>query len=225
MPTGALIGSAVVGAGTSLVGANMQKQATDKASKVAQQQYQQTRADLSPYRTAGEQGTNMLMSRLSDLTAPISFDQQTLQNLPGYQFALQQGLKSTQSGAAARGLGKSGAAVKGATNFATGTANQYYGDYYNRELAQRNQAYNQLMGTAQLGANAAAQTGQYGTQTAQQIGSNTIGGANALAAGLTGAGNALTTGANSYAGYNLAQQQLGNNTYQNMWARNGTGAY
>lgn len=189
--------------------------------------YEQARGDLAPYREAGAQGSNMLMSRLSDLTAPITLDAATLQNLPGYSFALAQGLKSAQSGAAARGLGKSGAAVKGATNFATGLANQYAGDAFQRELDQRNQAYNQLLGTSQLGSNAAAQTGNYATQTGQNIGSNTIQGGNAQAAGLVGAGNALMNGANNYLGYNLTQQSLGKNLWSptNRSTAAGYGAY
>ena len=225
MPVGVTAGSAIIGAGASLAGGAMQKSATDKASKVQQQMYQQTRADLSPYRTAGESGTNMLMSRLPDLTSPITLDAATLQQLPGYNFTLQQGLKSAQNSAAARGLGQSGAAVKGASAYATGLANQYANDAFNRELTQRSQIYNQLLGSAQLGANAAAQTGQYATQTGQNIGSNLIGGGNALAAGLVGGANALTTGANNYAGYQLAQQALNKNMYQNAGFGNYNGLY
>lgn len=176
--------------------------------------YEQTRTDLAPYREAGVQGTNMLMSALPELSAPITLDNATLQNLPGYSFALRQGLKSAQSGAAARGLGQSGAAVKGASQFATGLANQYAGDAFNRELSQRNQRFNQLMGTAGLGSGAAAQTGQFGVSTGQQIGSNTIQGGNALAGGLVGAGNALTTGTGNYLGYDLARQSINNNMYR-----------
>jgi hypothetical protein len=52
--------------------------------------------------------------------------QAQLEATPGYQFTLQQGLESTQNSAAARGLGNSGAALKGAATYATGLANQTY---------------------------------------------------------------------------------------------------
>jgi len=208
MPVGAMIGSAVVGAGASLVGANMQKQATDKASKVQRDMYDTTRADLAPYRVAGEQGTNALMAALPELTSQIKLDQAWLQQTPGYQFNLRQGLKGVQNSAAARGLGTSGAALKGAAGFATGLADSTYQNQFANEMAQRDARFNRLMGTAQLGQNAAAQTGAYGTQTASNIGNNLIGGGNAMAAGLTGAGNALMGGAQNYAGYNYAQQML-----------------
>lgn len=209
MPVGAALGvSGLAGAAASVYAGGQQKKAADKASAVQQNMYDQTRADLSPFREAGVQGTNMLMGRLPELSAPITLDDATLQNLPGYGFALRQGLKSVQSGAAARGLGKSGAAVKGAANFATGLANQFANDAFSRELAQRNQGYNQLLGASQLGANAATQTGNYGVQTGQQISNNLIGGSAALGAGLVGGANALTNSVQNFYGYDLARKRI-----------------
>jgi hypothetical protein len=167
--------------------------------------YEQTRSDLEPYRTAGTEGTNMLMSALPELTSQINLDQAWLEGTPGYKFAKTQGLKSTQSGAAARGLGKSGAAVKAASSYATGLADQTYQNQYNNELAQREQRYNALMGVSQLGSNAAAQTGQAATTTGQGVASNTIAGGTAQAAGVVGASNALTGAVQNYLGYDLAK--------------------
>lgn len=210
MPVGAAIGgAAVVGAGANLMAANKQAESTDKASAQQMKMYETTRADLAPYRDAGTTGMNMLMGKLPELTTPITFDQAALAKTPGYQFARSQGLKATQSGAAARGLGKSGAAAKGAATFATGLADQTFGDQFNREMAQREATFNRLMGVTTVGQNAAAQTGAYGTQTAQQVGQNTIVGGTAQAAGIAGAGNALTNAANNFAGYKMYQSMYG----------------
>jgi hypothetical protein len=62
---------------------------------------------------------------------------------PGYQFTLNQGLESTQNSAAARGLGNSGAALKGAAAYATGLANSTYQNDFN-DMAQVAQGYNSL---------------------------------------------------------------------------------
>lgn len=199
----AIIGSAVVGAGASLAGASMQANATKNASKQQMAMYQQTRSDLLPYNTAGKQANNMLMAQLPDLTAPINMDYATLEKTPGYQFNLTQGLKSVQNSAAARGLGNSGAALKGAAAYATGLADSTYQNQFNNAMANKQNAYNMLMGQSQLGENAAAQTGAYGTQTATNIGNNTIQGGNALAAGTVGAANALNNGVNNYLGYQM----------------------
>ncbi len=190
------------------MGANKQAKATDKATAQQREMLDLTRADLAPFRQAGVQGTNMLMSALPDLNSQINLDEAWLRQTPGYQFNLRQGLKGVQNSAAARGLGTSGAALKGAGTFATGLADSTYQNQFANEMAQRDARFNRLLGTSQLGANAAAQSGQAATTTGQGIASNTIGGGNAQAAGLIGAGNALMGGAQNYLGYSLAQQQL-----------------
>lgn len=57
MPTGAIIGSAVVGAGSSIVAgnkaANAQKQAAQQSSDVQRYMFDQSRADQAPYREVG----------------------------------------------------------------------------------------------------------------------------------------------------------------------------
>lgn len=198
----AVIGSAVVGAGASLAGSKSQSSATKNASKQEMEMYRQTRSDLLPYNQAGQEATQQLSNRLTELTSPIVMDQATLEKTPGYQFNLQQGLKSTQNGAAARGLGTSGAALKGAASYATGLADSTFQNQFNNANTNQSNAYNRLMGVASLGENAGAQTGAYGTQTAASVGANTIAGGNATAAGYTGAANAISNGANNYLTYN-----------------------
>lgn len=204
----AIIGSAVVGAGASIMGAKAQADATKDASAQQMAMYKQTRADLMPYNQAGQQANAMLSGQLNSLTKPIVMDEATLRNTPGYQFNLQQGLQSVQNSAAARGLGISGAAMKGAAGYATGLADSTYQNQFNNANTNQTNAYNRLMGVTQLGENAAAQTGAYGTQTAQSVGNNTIQGGNAQAAGYLGAANALSGGVNSFAMYNALQNGL-----------------
>jgi hypothetical protein len=201
----AIIGSAVVGAGASIMGANAQADAAQASADAQMKMYKQTRADLLPYNQQGQAAGAMLGNRLTELTSPIVMDQATLRNTPGYQFNLSQGLKSVQNGAAARGLGLSGAAMKGAAAYATGLADSTYQNQFNNANTNQTNAYNRLIGVTQLGENAAAQTGAYGTQTAANVGNSLIQGGNAQAAGYLGAANALTNGVNSYAQYNALQ--------------------
>jgi homoserine kinase len=205
--------SGLLSAGASLLGANAQADAATKAAQMQKDQYNQTRADLLPYNTAGQGATNALTAKLPSLTSPIVMDETTLRNTPGYQFNLSQGLKSVQNGAAARGLGSSGAALKGAAGYATGLADSTYQNQFNNELASRQNTYNQLMGVANLGENAGAQTGNIGAQLAGNAGQATVGAGNAIAGGLNGAGNALTNAAGSYAGYNLSNSLMSRGLY------------
>jgi hypothetical protein len=142
------------------------------------------------------------------------------QATPGYQFTLNQGLKSVQNGAAARGLGVSGAAMKGASNYATGLADSTYNDVFNRALQTFNTNYssasnnvNRLQGIVGTGQNAAAGAGALGAQAAANIGNTVTSGANATAAGTIGGANALTSALNGAGSnamlYGLSQNNAG----------------
>lgn len=181
-----------------------QIQAAQIAAAQSQKQYQQTRSDLMPYQGMGQASGQMLMGRLGELTAPWQPTQASLEATPGYQFTLNQGLKATQNSAAARGLGLSGAALKGAANYATGLADSTWQNVFNADQTQKTNAFNKLYGITGLGENAAAQTGNAGLSATQMsnnalmsganaYGASTIAGNNALMGGINGAANNLMT--------------------------------
>ena len=120
----AVIGSAVIGAGTSIWSANKaadtQSKNAERVADMQQQQYQQSRSDLSPYRDIGADASGRLTSRLSELTTPISVNPDDFLNSDYYKFLETQGQKAVTNSSAARGLGSSGAALKGAAAFAKG---------------------------------------------------------------------------------------------------------
>lgn len=136
---------------------------------------------------------------LTSYFGPITPNLATIAQTPGYQFNLYQGLKSTQNNATARGLGISGAALKGAANFATGLSDSTYQNQFNNLLTNQSNVYNRLFGQSQLGANAAAGAATNAQQTGANIGSNIIGAGNASAAGQIGAANAISGGLNNAA--------------------------
>lgn len=202
--------STAVSAGAGLLGGFMQSSAASSAAKsqeraaqiaaqTQKQMYDQTRADLAPYRDIGSYAGTQLQNRLTDLTSPIVMDQATLMATPGYQFNLSQGLKAAQNSAAARGLGLSGAAIKGATSYATGLADSTYQNQFNNAALNQQNAYNRLLGVTQLGANSAAQTGQLGANAAQGIAQAQQNAGTAQAAGGIASTNALTGAFNNAA--------------------------
>lgn len=201
----AIGGGALVGALGNVFGATKAASAQEKATQLAQQtqmnMYNTTRGDLSAYRNAGADATAQLQAQMPFLTSPIVMDEATLQNTPGYQFNLKQGLKATQNAAAARGLGVSGAALKGAATFATGLADNTYQNQFANENTNRTNAYNRLMGLITTGENAAAQTGSAGTNAANAIGNAQVGAGNAEAAKYNAFGGALSGATNNLSGY------------------------
>jgi hypothetical protein len=255
----ASIGAGVLGAGASIYGSSQASKSANKAADVQQsgidatnQRYATTRGDLQPYFQPGYNalnaesnlatgspygdGPNYVAMAYDNL--PGRMTQAQLEATPGYQFTLGQGLKAVQSAAAARGLGVSGAALKGAGDYATGLANKTYLDQFNvgqqrfsdylnlNTGAQGNitNQFNRLNTVSALGENAAAGLGATGaslsntaTTGASNAGNYINAGGLASAAGGTGVGNAITGAANNYLGYNALQNLMGNNQ--------GTGGY
>jgi len=201
----AVIGSAVIGGAATAYGASkaadVQKANADKVAGIQQQQYQQTREDLSPYRNIGQTASTQLTNRLSELTSPISVDPNQLENSDYYKFASTQGQKAVTNSAAARGLASSGAALKGAAAFAKGLATDTYKTAFDMANTNQTNAYNRLKGLVDTGENAAAQTGVLGEKAAYNTGSALTGGANAEAAADNKIGTSVGNLASNIGGY------------------------
>src|ERR1044072_1210880 len=215
MASGAM-GSAAAGKA-----AGQQADAERQAAELQHQQYEETRADLLPYNQAGQsvlpdllayqkKAQDALTSAAADVKAgiPGPFTEDWLRQQPGYQWNLSQGMKAMQSSAAARGLGVSGAALKGAQQWGTGladstyktawdTAQQRFTDLqqnFKNIYDQFGQGYDMTKGIATLGENAAAQTGDIGAKLATGAAGNLAGAGQAEAAGTTAGAQSLSGG-------------------------------
>lgn len=215
----AAVGGTLVSAGSAMAGSGAQQDAADSANDTQKYMYQQMRNDLLPYMQTGQSANTALANATgintdnplaSPLLKPISVDQETLEKTPGYQFNRQQGLKSVQNSAAARGLGVSGAAQKAAANYATGLADSTYQNQFNNALTNQQNQFKNLLGLSELGQTSAAGVGSAGITTGNNIASNTIGAGNAAASGYLGAGNALNNGYSNYVGNNALSGLYGN---------------
>lgn len=216
---GSVVGG-IFGADASSDAAQTQADAATRAADLQWKQYDQTRTDLAPYRDLGSSFIPQLRTALQnpllssvfsygDFQAPTAAEAAAT---PGYQFTLQQGLKAAQNSASARGLGASGAALKGAEAYATGLADSTYGDTFNRGLATYNtnrgnalsnfgtnygiasDNVNRLLGVVGNGQNASAMTGAMGAEAAGNVANAITSGAAASAAGTVGSANAINSG-------------------------------
>jgi len=249
------IGSALIGSSAAKSAANTQAQAADLAGARQLQMFDTVRAGLEPFRTAGAGATSGLealfggglsspaYSALSQAQLP-SFSsmfgspqgmQSWLSNTPGYQFALQQGEQATQNSYAAQGLGQSGAALKGAAQYAEGLAGTTFQQQFQNWLNENTQRYGQVLQGVQTAATglqnlagtgeaAGAMTGQLGVQSQTAANQLLTSGAAAQAAGTVGSANAITGGLNTLAGAgtNTALMLALNNS--GMFGASGAGA-
>lgn len=203
-----MVAAAVIAGGASIVGGAMSASASkkaaktqaasaDKASQIQQENFEQTRKDLTPYKQAGDTSLKQLMGQMgSNGYFNQAYDGQDIYSDPSYQFRLQQGQDAIQSSAAAQGGLLSGATLKALQNYGQESASQEYGNAYNRFNADQTNRYNRLSNLVGVGQNAAAQVGNAGAQTSQAIANNTMAGANSIAAGQVGSANAWSNTAN-----------------------------
>lgn len=180
----------------------------------AQGMYDRAASTLSPFTSAGGKSLGMLMQYLQGTGAKdagigggganlLSTFQPTMEQLektPGYQWAKGQTLGAMTNSGAARGLGASGNLVQQIGNTATGLASQTFQQQLANYMAQNQQAYNMLMGPAQIGATAANTLASGGMQLGQGIMGAFGGIGNTLGAATMGAGNALSGGLQSLMG-------------------------
>jgi len=210
---GSVAGS-VISANAAEDAANPQAGAARDANATQLRMFEQSRADLEPYRGYGR---TALVNLESTANAPLSMrpyvptapytgpSEADLRADPGYQFRVSEGQKALERSAASKGLLLSGGQFKDLTRFGQGMGAQEYGaayqrgyqqnaDLYNRTLQAYQTDYNTLLGLRkeQYGEFAGiAGAGQGAVNTLSSIGQNT---ATALNANTVGAGNALAAG-------------------------------
>ena len=241
---GAVVGSAVIGAGASAISASKAAKAQSKAAARAsdntreqmllqQQQYEQDRADLAPYREAGYTA----LGKIGAGTAAggefnRNFTMDDYQADPGYAFRLEQGTRGLDASASARGGVLSGGALKALARYNQGEASQEYGAAYNRWAQNTTDRYNRLASIAGVGQTAtnsgiAAGANNQAAQAAgtAQIAQNTLGAGNARASQYVATGNAIGQGVGNIAQY-YALKDLYSPAATGAWGISGsTGIY
>lgn len=176
-------------------GANVQAVAADKASDTEKSMFEQTRQDQMPWMKAGEAGLNQYAAMLGLRRGgggwngdPNSFTydpataaqaSQMMQADPGFQFRLNEGRRTMENSAAARGGLLSGNTARALTDYGQNAASEEWGNILNR--------YASLAGVGQTQAN---QLGGARERLAGNLGQNAMTGAAARASGYMALPNA-----------------------------------
>ena len=216
--------------------AAVQKEMADKSIAAQREMFDIGRTDLQPYREGGVTAQNQLMQMLGiggDKTAQgygryaKDFGMSDFTTDPGYQFRLEQGMRALNASAAAKGMGMSGANIKGATEYGQNLGSQEYQNAFNRyqtnRAAQLDPLFKLYTGGQASAAGSAAQAGALGANlgnTYSNLGTNlgkaaTDAGA-ATAGGYVAGGNAINSTIVSLGNQYMAAQNAANQTsYQN----------
>ncbi len=211
---GSSLGGAILGSRAAKQAAQIQANSADRATQMQWDMYNQQREDSQPWMDAGRAGLGTLreMTLGGEFSKPLSVGD--VQNEPGYQFGMQQGLTGI-----ARQLSKmqgrnGGATLKALTRFGTDYGATKYNDAWNRANADRGFRYNALANLSGTGQQAVNQITSTGMNAANNAGNLTTSGGAARAAGLVGSANAIGNGITG-AGNSLLQYQMFNKLFPN----------
>jgi hypothetical protein len=175
MPWG--VAAAAVAAAGSIYASNKAAGAQKKAanSSIAEQQreYDQTREDQLPFLQAGQNAVNLQQQYLSGDTSGF-------ENSPDYKFAVSQGFKGLDAGAASRGNLWGGGTDADRISLGQGLATQYANNYWNKLAGMAGQGQSSATNLGAVGQNTAGNIGSYLNNAGAATASSYIGNANTI---------------------------------------------
>jgi hypothetical protein len=192
----------------SVVSGVSKSRAAKKAAKAQQaaaiaekEQFEVTRADALPFLEEGQKAVRQLGEYTSNESYQQyldSLDPQNFQETPYYNFLREEGIRSRDRSASAKGNLLSGGQQREIERFGQGLASTEYGNYFERQRALRGGRINELGLTSGRGQTAGLELGRIGAGTYQSIGDRTVGAGNARAAGILGVGKSINSGINAW---------------------------
>lgn len=198
MPVGAVVGlggvaSAVIGSSAAKKASKAQAKASEEASNITLQMYEQTREDLSPYAGVGASSLSSIadmygLPSAKNPTGGQAFSESSLEafrNSPDYQVALKEGIRARDYSAASKGNLLSGGQEKRLAEYGADLGSLKFGEYMDR-----------LYKLAGMGQNAAAGQGAAATNAGSSLAKLALDQGESEASGAVGSSNAITSGIN-----------------------------
>lgn len=173
------IGGALIGSSAAGKAADAQSAASATSISEQRREYDINQGNQQPYLDAGKQALGQYQTAINTPTTAAD-----VTSTPGYQFGLDQGQTALDRKIAAMGGRVSGAALKGATRYATDYATTGYNAAYQRGQDRLNRLAS-LAGLGQTATSASAASGQASTNaiTALQSSQGDASAASSLAQG------------------------------------------
>lgn len=185
------MGPASKQAGATEAAANQAAAASRYATDLQKAMFDKNVELQQPWHEAGVNALNKMQS-----LEPFKYDPNTMFNDPGYAFRMSEGMNALNRSMAAKGLGVSGANIKGALKYGQNLGSQEFGNAYARALDEYNSRYNRLASLAGIGQTAAGNIGSAASGYGANVGNLAM-------------GNAATQGNALMAGANIRAQQYG----------------
>lgn len=168
-------------------GISAEERSTDKNLAFQREMADQQRADFAPWRDVGQQALTRIWEGVQ--SGAFEVGKINLEDDPGYQVRMQEGVRALDASASARGRLLSGAQQRELTRYGQEQGSKEYANAYARATNERDTRFNILSGLSQGGQASAAGQAQASSQLAQT------------------SGNIMAESGRSR---NLAQQNIGN---------------
>lgn len=203
----------IIGGNAAENAADTQAAAANNASATQLKMFNIARQDQEPWRRTGMYSLNDLAQltniRTGDpLQSPLlrQFRMSDFRQDPGYKFRQSEGEKAINRAASAAGRYDSPRTLKDLMRFNQGTADQEYGDAWNRFNSTQTNQFNRLAAISGLGQTAANQTASGALSTGNSLANIALQSGAAQAAGQVGQANAWGNAIGSaYKNYNNNQ--------------------
>lgn len=202
MPVAIPVAIAAVGTAGAMVSANSKKKAAqgaanaqiqgfNAASDIAQGIYGQTQGAFDIYQDVGY-GATVDLAGMAGPRGELgrAFTLEDFKADPGYQFTMDEALKSIQRTQSGRGGALSGGAMKALQGRAADLGSLEYGKAYDRFVNRQNQNFQQLYNLGNMGMNAVSQKASLGSAYANLLGGYATGTGTAEAGRYTAQGAA-----------------------------------
>jgi hypothetical protein len=200
----AIVGGAVIGGVASSQAAKTQARAAREGAAAQERMFNRQVELQEPFRQAG-------VNALPELVSASRYDPFTMERFqadPGYGFRLKEGLRAIENSALARGMGQSGATLRGLTRYGQELGAEEFTNAFNRYQAERAARLNPLQSLTGMGQTAANtlsnEAGQYGQAQA----ANAAAMGNIRASGYINTANALTGALGQGVNYYQNQQMM-----------------
>ena len=200
----AIVGGAAIGASASNRASKAQAAATRESTAAQERMFNRQVELQEPFRQVG-------VNALPELVAASRYEPFTMAKFqadPGYGFRLKEGLRALENSALARGMGQSGATLRGTTRFGQELASDEFTNAFNRYQAERNARLNPLQSLAGMGQTTSQNIANQAGQLGQAQAANAVAMGNIRASGYVNTANALTNALGQGVNYYQNQQMM-----------------
>jgi hypothetical protein len=182
---GSILGSSLIQGRASKKASEAQAEGAAASTQAQLEMLYKARKDLAPWREAGMEAVERLMTGglIEEAIAPIS--ENVLRGAPGYQFRLSEGINALDKSAISRGRLFSGAQQKAITRFGQDYASAEYDREFNRRMARLSPWFKM----AGMGQGVAGQSASMAMDVGRSIGQNALYAGEARASNYINQGN------------------------------------